>query len=477
MIIHLSSNSVSSTSIPPNRDGSTRVVRESLWGAWMAHVKMLESGLALDTKDALKVDPLAQSSQLWLWVQPVMSSGGHIVGAPVPTTSQDEAVRMGARVLHGLLTGHKYICSKPEYALPILYVLAHGLNDNNRKQSFTHRLLNVIGYGKEALVDEDYGMEYKERYLQHHCHYTNVAEYLQTVTMYEHGKEALLFAPSWKEIKRTLGCTNKCARYIRRVMLTYFPQKCVKMRVQTLRHECFSPIDIRSNPVASFVLQCWNQRGSSISCHLPKQPPPIVKEILKESGFGNGEMVPSDDFYRIELKNAIKRKFEAFQSCILLLHGPLSSPNSWSDTLSKFASAINPRIDEYNKLFPDDKLMHATSFVPADLAPEMHRRTGVDTGYFFMGRGWIYCYSAVWRRDAVEACVRSLLPPSQVTALIGFENQLSRHVSAGLAYTGGTSLLMGLNSAGISEELFTKFLRQYYWSGAFLTINLELLGR
>jgi hypothetical protein len=42
-----------------------------------------------------------------------------------------------------------------------------------------------------------------------------------------------------------------------------------------------------------------------------------------------------------------------------------------------------------------------------------------------------------------------------------------------IACRGGPELLRGLTQAGVSELAFTKFLRQYYWTGAFLHINLR----
>jgi len=223
---------------------------------------------------------------------------------------------------------------------------------------------------------------------------------------------------------------------------------------------------VAGDPFVAYVEQCWQTRPSSISVKLSKQPPQSVREVLKK-------IAPPDETNVRGLQSKLRSKFRLFQKWVHLQHGNNSNPSVWSDTLSKFASVVNPHVDRYNKMVePQLGFLHATSFVPADLAPEMYRRGQTATGYFIMGQGWIYAYSAIWRRDAYAAFLQKRLPKEVQEVLEGYTS-LQEHVSVDLAYRGRQELLEGLEKAGVSEMTFTSFLRRYYWSGAFLEVNLH----
>jgi len=189
-------------------------------------------------------------------------------------------------------------------------------------------------------------------------------------------------------------------------------------------------------------------------------------ECLDALGLRKGTI--SDDV----LRAGVMRKFNVFQEWVRLQHGHYdSNPSKWSDTLSKFATNINPSVRRYNDMVGRIELMEATSFVPGDLAPEMYG-SNTATGYFFLGQGMYYSYSSAWRRDAYAAYVQGRLPPA-VNALDGMDKErIVNTISVRDAHIGGRELLNALDKLGIKELQFTKFLRQYYWSGAFLTINL-----
>ena len=456
--------------------------KNSLQGAMLAARDLVENGFAEQTSDDLKVSPLDKESEIWNWTQPILSSGGHIVGAPIPTTSLQEAMQIGAHTLEGLL--HKnteYMANKPEYATPLLFVLYSSLEDASQFTDLGRQLLGACRYGHQSPLKKDTAAaSYKDVMLERVKH-PNIVAYLRDQEFYEDYETAEASVPRWREIKKQFSCSNKTARYTRRLMVSKFAKLCLKLKIRDLRDFCLGPVEVEgSHPVTSFVEQCWALRGSSISCQLPKRPPADVYNLLAKFGIQRGEINKDSE---AALRRCILGKMEAFQDWVERQHGYDSDPSVWSDTLSKFASRVNPMIGRYNQFGLKNQadkgfcpLLHVTSFVPADLSPEMYyfyRRQA--TGYFFTGYGRYYKYSENWRRDAVIALYNELLPAS-VDALKEVDLEVMRGViSYDLAYQGGQALLDGLFSIGVSEERFTKFLRQYYWSGAFLNANLRLL--
>jgi hypothetical protein len=202
--------------------------------------------------------------------------------------------------------------------------------------------------------------------------------------------------------------------------------------------------------------------------NLNKYPPKIVYELLDKA-----VPVKTDDDPKI-LRSRIIEKMNAFEKYVVKTFGYESTPFQWSDTLSKFAKAINPHINTYNKMCVDNELAdshlaNATSFVPGDLASSMYR--GYDDNYFFR-KSLYYTYSSIWRRDAVRA-VNHLTMPADIIAILGnFDRHKFATITDKLAHDGDTPLINALANCGITPDVFICFLLQYYLSGAFLKINL-----
>ena len=256
-------------------------------------------------------------------------------------------------------------------------------------------------------------------------------------------------------------------RKIVQLVNTIYPKKQILYERMGLRDAALTPVN-STNPVYDFIVRCWQLRPSSISMNLIKTPPQLVFDLLTKANQKPDDVIPKI------LRSRIIEKMNVFNSYVIKTFGVGSNPSQWSDTLSHFAKAINPVIQNYNKMCMDQDLIpfaHATSFVPADLAPSMYR--GNNYAYFFVTSSSCYSYSQNWRRDAVRAVNNGTMPADVTVTLGNFDRIKFSQITDKIAYDGEKTLMDALVRTGVTSDTFITFLRKYYFSGAFIKINLN----
>jgi len=157
-----------------------RKQRESYWGACLAQQEAIKSGSIALSNDALKVTPLQSGDSLWEFCQPLLSKGGHIIGAPVPAAEviPQKVSDMGMKILKGLQEGMMYRANKPEYSIPLLWVLLSTLPSSRTTEDLKRELTPVLAYAKKPEADFFNDTSIRERFLERHQKYPAVAEVL-----------------------------------------------------------------------------------------------------------------------------------------------------------------------------------------------------------------------------------------------------------------------------------------------------------
>lgn len=439
---------------------SLKTVNQSWIGALCAMIQ--RAGLE-HFDGVLHVRPLAKGIDMLEYVQPEMSAGGHAIGAAIVSQiSFENALCDGIETIKRLARGDQFQPIDPNHALRVLFAIAHTFDEKEAMAT----LRPLIKFSKNPqqqtnVCDIRPTFIVSARYLSERLLLESISDWSEL--------------KNWKDIKQKMPTgvciSNAHARRIFRILQDNLRKKINISAIKFHRNECFAPIAMSEHPIYAFIVNCWRLRPSSISMNLCKFPPVMVMRLLNLAGFGCGRV------NREMLREEILTKFTHFRKWInLQFPSQETTPYEWSDTLSRFAKAINPSIAIYNKLMPENPFLHATSFVPKDLAPEMYRTCRED-GYFYNGKGLYYEYSSLWRRDAVHALKQNRLPRCAVAILeldLKQLNTMCEYVTDEVALLGGSVLLEALAKVGVDPLVFTTFLRKYYTSGAFIDANLCL---
>ena len=409
---------------------------------------------------------------------------------PAPTQVDDStAVQHGEQIFKAIMNGTKFSGRKPQEAVWLLMYLAQ--DGDNRA---FHTISAYSAYGatpKQAQISSE-GAVAK-------LFIANSANNVEKDLIEHWTQKARSESPpdwktfSWKNIRATAGatgCTNAMARRVRRLLRSVLPRKeqFYQSAEQIRAFTEFSPGELNAHPVTAFVNDCWNKRKSSISSNLCKHPPKIVNQILQHLA------TAQEPNARDSLRAFCLSKMAVFEDWAAVRTGGASakySPAVLSDVLSKFANAIKPHIQRYNTMADSDaRIVHPTSFVPGDLAPQMYR--GTCTAYFLdfgNAKGHLYyVYSPQWREDAVWA-----LTTGRVSSNLFAADQLNqlRQIDLRIFRAGGSELktaleggrdeagrvgrvtpeLWGTHTGNLAENVI-KFLQQYYMKSLFLQVNL-----
>ena len=276
---------------------------------------------------------------------------------------------------------------------------------------------------------------------------------------------------NWKEVRKDLKCSIGWARRIFRCVMENGRWDKISERKKELMirelalNKLYKTIRTESNNLESLLNSVFGMRRSSISFNIPKTVPELYKRLL-EAYFDNYGVLSNE-----KVLDQIREKYLAIRD-LVREDVLLQYAHRMGDVLSKFSkSCPTSRI---NKLLEPLRiqLLHETSFVPLDLAPEMYNG---NPDYFFR-RGIYYSYSPRWRRDAWEALGDTVVDPNHNELLLPIKHKLTEEEERRTTDNSFFDIEKVLKGTGVEVVNVVKYLQYYYFHNIWYWYNCKQLG-